>query len=375
MRNSSPAYLNASAVACRNIVIGLGCIDTSGGIAVFSCFGRKYFTVERTQHIGTGGTVHHPLRVVLVTINRQFEQLGAFPETCNMTFVFPVFKIGRCINRVSVTFVQHHHPMFGRSIPEHFRVTCILRVPFLLGVNYRILIVLRECTSFVQTVCYSLHLSVTAGSREGSNHGGSLAFIESCGIIIVDYCRTGEHCSQMVGIQSVRQFGPMYQVLADCMAPVHVLPVSFERIMLVEQVILTFIINQSIRVIDPTSPGSKVELRTILFLIQTILSCDFIRLVYLAESFFIALIGYLDCFSFEGRYIFEYPILGFIRCQTNNDGQIRLAVYFKSHFRPIFGMRNREVQILLRYFKRYISCHCQQMRRNKNKKSQCDSAV
>ena len=40
-----------------------------------------------------------------------------------MAFVFPIFKIGRCINRVSVTFVQHHHPMFGRSIPEHFRVT------------------------------------------------------------------------------------------------------------------------------------------------------------------------------------------------------------------------------------------------------------
>ena len=45
--DSSPAYLDASAVACRNIGKGLGCIDTSGGIAVFSGFGSKYFAVER----------------------------------------------------------------------------------------------------------------------------------------------------------------------------------------------------------------------------------------------------------------------------------------------------------------------------------------
>ena len=45
--DSSPAYLDASAVACRNIGKGLGRIDTSGGIAVFSGFGSKYFAVER----------------------------------------------------------------------------------------------------------------------------------------------------------------------------------------------------------------------------------------------------------------------------------------------------------------------------------------
>ena len=85
--------------------------------------------------------------------------------------------------------------MLGGRIPEHFRVACVLRVPFLLGVDHRILVVLREGTSFVKAVGYPLHLSVTAGSGEGGNHGGSLAFIKAGGIIIIDDCRTGEHRS------------------------------------------------------------------------------------------------------------------------------------------------------------------------------------
>ena len=98
-----------------------------------------------------------------------------------MALVFPVFEIGRGIDGVSVALVQYQYPMFGGRIPEHFRVACVLRVPFLLGVNHRILVVLREGTSFVKAV--------------GGNHGWSLAFIESGGIIIVDDCRTGEHRS------------------------------------------------------------------------------------------------------------------------------------------------------------------------------------
>ena len=72
---------------------------------------------------------------------------------------------------MSVALVQYQYPMFGGRIPEHFRVACVLRVPFLLGVNHRILVVLREGTSFVKAIGYPLHLSVTAGSGEGGNHG------------------------------------------------------------------------------------------------------------------------------------------------------------------------------------------------------------
>ena len=133
--------------------------------------------------------------MVLVTVNRQFEQFGTFPEACNMALVFPVFEIGRGINGVSVALVQYQYPMLGGRIPEHFRVACVLRVPFLLGVDHRILVVLREGTSFVKAIGYPLHLSVTAGSGEGGNHGGSLAFIKAGGIIIIDDCRTGEHRS------------------------------------------------------------------------------------------------------------------------------------------------------------------------------------
>ena len=112
----------------------------------------------------------------------------------------------------------------------------------------------------------------------------------------------------------------MYQVLADRMAPVHILPVSFKRIVLVEQVVFALIIDQSVRVIDPASPGSEVELRTVLFLIQFSLSFDFVGLVYFTQSLLIAVVGYLDRLSFESRHIFKHPVFRFIRRQTDNDG-------------------------------------------------------
>ena len=156
-----------------------------------------------------------------------------------------------------------------------------------------------------------------------------------------------------VGIKCDRQFFPMYQIFTYGMSPMHIAPIAFVRIMLIEQVIFSVIKYQAVRVVIPSPALSIMDLRTVDFGIHTILSCNFISLIYLVYSGFIPVIGYFYLFILQGGHIAEYPIIRIFGSQTNIERPLLLTSDVKSHHRPVGLMRNRKVEILLRDF------HCQ----------------
>ena len=196
-------------------------------------------------------------------------------------------------------------------MPKNFRIASILTIPFGLRIDHRIALIFCPSASFIQAIGYTLHLLFQVVSRINSHHRRNTILSEAGSIVIVDHCRTGKHRTVFVGIQGDRQLFPMYQIIAYCMPPMHIPPVAFIRIMLVEQVIFTVIIQQSIRIVVPSSTLSIVDLRTVGFFIQAILSGYFIRLINLVYTCFIPSIRYFYLFVLQGRYITKHPIVRF----------------------------------------------------------------
>ena len=91
MTDSPPPYLNTSSVG--HIGKCLRSIYRACCILIFSHFRFKNFPIERTKHIGACGTIHHPLRIIRISINRQFKQLRTFPKSGYMALISPdVYK-------------------------------------------------------------------------------------------------------------------------------------------------------------------------------------------------------------------------------------------------------------------------------------------
>ena len=65
----------------------------------------------------------------------------------------------------------------------------------------------------------------------------------------------------LLRVEGDRQLGPVNQVAADRVAPVHVAPVPAVGIVLIEQVIFTVEPDQAVRVVQPAAPRREVELR------------------------------------------------------------------------------------------------------------------
>src|ERR1700676_3691531 len=55
---------------------------------------------------------------------------------------------------------------------------------------------------------------------------------------------------------------PMHQVAANSMAPAHMTPSVAERIVLIEEVVLSLVVHQSVRIIHPILFRREMELRT-----------------------------------------------------------------------------------------------------------------
>ncbi len=54
----------------------------------------------------------------------------------------------------------------------------------------------------------------------------------------------------------------MDQVIADRMQPVHGTPADIVRIVLGEKMVLSFVINQAVRIVDPALAGREMVNRT-----------------------------------------------------------------------------------------------------------------
>jgi len=148
----------------------------------------------------------------------------------------------------------------------------------------------------------------------------------------------------------------MDQVFAYSMPPMHISPVALIRIMLIKQMILAFIINQTVRVVIPSPALSIMYLRTIRLFIKTILPGYFICLIDLIHTGGISAVRYFYLLPLERRYITKHPVIRLCRCQSDIKRTDRLSIYSQSHHSPFFLMRNRKIQIFLRNFQCKIFC-------------------
>ena len=245
--------------------------------------------------------------------------------------------------------------MFAGSIPEDLRVACILTVPFRFRVYHRVTFILGKRTSFIETVSDTLPLFLRIIHCIGSYQCRFVFLIESGGIIIIDHGRTGKNSSQLIGMQSIRQFLPMYQITAHGMSPMHIFPFPFIRVVLIEKMVFTFVKNQSVRVVDPSPASGEMKLRTVFFCIQAILPRNHIVLIDFLQSGRLPFIADAKCLSFPGRDIAEYPVVGFLVSQTDYEVTFRSTFYLECHFLPVHLVGNRKIDILLRYLQRNVA--------------------
>ena len=147
----------------------------------------------------------------------------------------------------------------------------------------------------------------------------------------------------------------MYQVTAHGMSPGHVLPFPFVRIMLIEKMVFTFIVNQSVRIVNPSATGSEVKLRTVLLFIQAVLPRNHIVLIDLLQSSRLSFIADSECLAFPERNIAKYPIIGFPVGQANHEITFRSPFHLECHFLPVHLVGHGKVDILLRNLQRNIA--------------------
>src|SRR5690606_39171293 len=111
------------------------------------------------------------------------------------------------------------------------------------------------------------------GAGIKSNQRVDALFPESRRVVWIIYSRTGEcRISFVNGIKGFTDLSPVQQVRAHCVSPVHVTPIPTIGVVLIEQMIFTIIIDQSIWIIDPAAHGRKMYLGPVTFAIHAILT-------------------------------------------------------------------------------------------------------
>lgn len=347
-----PAYLDAPSVGGGDPGEGLGGIDAAGRVAVLPRLGREDSAVERAEHVGARGAVHDPFRAVRIAVHGQFEEFGALPESANVALIVPCFQVGRRVDRVSVALIQDHYPMAAGRIPKYFRVARILAVPYLLGVYHRIAGVFGERAAVVEAVCDTLHLPAGARRGVGGYHRGRLPAVEPGAVFAVDYRRTREHRSQAVGIERVGQLLPVHQVAAHGVAPVHVLPLAFIGVVLVEEVVFVIVVNQPVGVVDPSPARCEVELRPVFLAVERVFSGDPVVLVNPLQPARIAVVTDCELLPAERRDIPEDPVVGLVRGQSDNDRKRGFFLGSERHPASRLVVRDGYVDIFFRHFER-----------------------
>ena len=171
---------------------------------------------ERTSRIDIDN--HHPFHLVLVTVNRQLDEIRTFKliglytvSFTKLAQIFPVLQIRRRIETHVLVGRNNHIPFLGRFIPENFRITEVLQS--VKRSQNRILFIFRISTSVVSTVSHTLDLSVFVTGRSIERNHGILSITGT--VVFVNYRTSGENMSQSVARNSRIQMIPMNQVFAD----------------------------------------------------------------------------------------------------------------------------------------------------------------
>ena len=92
--------------------------------------------------------------------------------------------------------------------------------------------------------------------------------MESGRIIDVDGAAAGKDRAKSVGIENVAKFRPMQEIRARGVTPGHISPTCRERIVLEEEMIFPFVVNEPVGVVCPTDLRRKMELRTVFLIIS-----------------------------------------------------------------------------------------------------------
>ena len=92
--------------------------------------------------------------------------------------------------------------------------------------------------------------------------------LESGRIIDVDGAAAGKDRAKSVRIEYVAKLRPMKEIRTRSVPPGHISPACRERIMLEEEMIFSFVINEPVGVVCPTDLRRKMELRTVFLIIS-----------------------------------------------------------------------------------------------------------
>src|SRR5687767_2642709 len=89
--------------------------------------------------------------------------------------------------------------------------------------------------------------------RVDGDHRRLPIFSEAARVLPIDHRAARDNLHAFLFLQGDRQILPTDEILAHRMAPAHVAPFIAERIVLVKEVVLPFVIHHPIRVVHPVA--------------------------------------------------------------------------------------------------------------------------
>ena len=229
----------------------IGCIIASKRLAVEV---TDEILGSRTAEHAAGIDVdyHHPL---LLAVDRHREEVGALKlvglgavALTEGADVGPVLQIVRLIEPHLLVGRDNHKPALLGGIPEHLRVAEVGE-----SVKRRedgVVLILGEGQSVVGGIGHALYLSVLLAGRgiEGNDGAGTVA----SGVVDIDDRRTREDMPHGVAGQCCGLFGPVEEVAAHGVTPMHVAPLRAIGIVLIIEVPDAILIEHAVGVVHPT---------------------------------------------------------------------------------------------------------------------------
>src|SRR5580698_3511207 len=95
----------------------------------------------------------------------------------------------------------------------------------------------------------------------------SRVYSKSARILFINNAASGKYHYFVFFTNGNWQMLPMYEVLAYRMSPAHVSPNIAERVVLIEEMVFSFVVYQSIGVVRPVGCWGKMNLRPIPFFV------------------------------------------------------------------------------------------------------------
>ena len=209
----------------------------------------------------------------------QFEKIRAFPhhtETVMIffyhAFKFPVESILTFIQKnlaASVLrTVYRNHAVGSVLIPEHLRIPEIRFATSLrniLPIQYRISLVFFIVNAIAHSKALCLFIHKSAVLLRNPFYSGVHQKLASIRELHGTSGKTAIPVIRLIRCQRRGKIFPVQQIFTYCMSPVHGTPIWIIGMILVKKMVFSFIIRESIRVVQPAHSGRKMEFRTILF--------------------------------------------------------------------------------------------------------------